>query len=190
MNQEISIDELYENKVKKIARASMGYPLGEIIQLPFRSEDETLRLLDENQIVNKNTFPDLYEVIGDYYTDYYSNLYRLGEIPLANKDNGEFMLPNLAGRYLVQRTSEDVFELTPAAFQSFKIVLTNQFAKIASWNEIYNSFKSNSESIHKVALTNKPIQNIELLTQFKEENLNSQTINIDDKCIYFYMRVK
>lgn len=190
MSEEMSIDTLYNQKVREIARSSIGYPLGEIIQLPFKSSDETLKLLDENQIVNKSNYPDLYKIIGDYYTDYYTNLYRLGEIPLANKENGEFMLPNLSGRYLVQRNPDDSFELTPAAFQSFKIVISNQFAKVASWNEVYNSFKSNDETIHKVALSDKPIQNVKLLTNFKEENLDSETININDKCINFYMRVK
>lgn len=182
-----TVQEIYDKYLKDTVRNIMGKPIGEIVQFPYEVTDETLKLLDDDNILEKASYPDLYEVIGDYYTNYYKKLYPGGDVPIAT--TSQFMIPNLAGRYLVQRTEDGAFEYTPASLQAFKIVVTGGVARVASFNEYYNDFKPATE-FHKARSTTQPVKSLKLANPLPEENTNRVSINIADKAINFYMRVK
>lgn len=190
MNISISIQDLY-NKIRPQLLSSSGYPLGQIVAYPFSISNSKLKLLDEDNILKKNEYSDLYSIIGDYYTNLYKqNISTFSNIRLANDD--EFMIPNLSGRYLVEKTSDQNYEFTPASYQSFKIVLSNELAKISVLSNNSNEYKSITENTWTVNTTSNPIKSIEQERIFDEKNLtnNPNYINIADKCVLFYMVVK
>lgn len=182
-----TVQEIYDQYLKDKVRSIMGKPIGEIVQFPFDVTDDTLKLLDADNILEKTAYPDLYAVIGDYYTNYYKKLYPGGDVPIAT--SSQFMIPNLSGRYLVQRTEDGAFEYTPASLQAFKIVVAGGVARVASFNEYYNDFKPATE-FHKARSTTQPVKTVKLAVELPEENTNRVSINIADKAINFYMRVK
>ena len=186
--QTLTIENIYKEKKRKIL-SSLGYPIGEIIATFHPISDDTLKLLDSNNILLKASYPELYEVIGDMYTEYYTNKYTLGEIPLANPET-EFMVPDLSGLYLVQKDEFDEFTETEAAFQSFKIKLSNNLATTATFSSFTNKLKSNREDNLTVNTTKKPIKNIRVINIEEKRYQNAVGIHIDDKCALFYMRVK
>lgn len=189
---DITIDQLFNNWKSDINNM-LFIPYGEIVIFPYITNDESYKLLDKNNILKISEYPDLYKVIGDYWTDYYTNFYNSGnQIPLANKET-EFMIPDLSGRYIVQKKSEGKFELTNSQLQGFDIHIEHSFAKLSLIDTEKNSFKGDQSNLSiSVNTTSSPVKSIELETQFKDENLtdSQNKINIADKCVLFYMRVK
>ena len=187
-----TVDAFWNDYILHSARNAMGKFIGEILIYPFEIQDNdpTLKLCDHNNILSISEYKNLYAVIGDTFTDYYHEIYRKNEIPLANRSN-EFMIPDLQGRYLVERNEDEGFVFTPAAIQSFKLVLNNKFAVMNLWDQTHNTFKSGTENVQRATTTDRPIKSIKYVNMFKDpRHFEGKGANIADKAVNFYMRVK
>lgn len=191
-SREDTIINAYNKFIKPYLVELSGFFLGEIIQLTYKTTNPLLRLLDHNNTLKQSEYPDLFKLIGNQYTTYYKNLKALNpnlNITICNEAT-EFMLPDLSGKYIVQRKEDAQIELTEPTLQSFKISINGAFAKLSPLTQVANSFKATEEEseLHLVA-SSDGISNITLTTPLPTEN-TGLNINIGDKSVYFYMKVK
>lgn len=191
-SREDTIINAYNTFIKPYLVELSGFLLGEIIQLTYKTTNPLLRLLDHNNILKQAEYPDLFKLIGTQYTNYYKNLKALNpnlNITLCDEAT-EFMLPDLSGKYIVQRKEDVKIELTNPTIQSFKISIDGSFAKLSPLSSATNSFKAAEENdeLHLVATSNG-ISSITLTSPLPVDNVGLN-VNIGDKSVYFYMKVK
>lgn len=180
----ISFDQVYNDMFPEI-RSFINYPIGEIIPYTFKINNPSLKLLDKNNRLKKVEYPLLYEQIGDIYTEIYKHI---GNRYYTIADDTEFMLPDMSGRYIVQGTKGVNYCFTTDDFQSFDLVLNGNFGKVNNISSVNNIFKSLNKSFPLNSVDN-PIKSIVNTREHKVVN-QSKSINIADKCVLFYMRVK
>lgn len=196
MLKDITLDEIY-NDIYDDIRDITGKPIGEIL-IRFNDtlhafDSHTWKKLDSSNILNKTDYPDLYKKIGDKYSNFYklyaqdpSNNY---SFPTSFNPDTQFMVPDLTGRYLVQRNDDEDFILTNESIQAFKITIPGNFAKLQNFSYSYNDFKNTEESNLALQEVKKPIKEIKFFMDLDSKN-TGDTIDIDSRNCIFYIRCK
>ena len=180
----VSFDQVFNDFLPEI-RSYVNYPIGEIIPFLYKINNPSLKLLDRNNILKKAEYPILYSLIGDIYTDIYKHI---GNDIHTLADDTQFTLPDMSGRYVVQGVKGKNYCFTTDDFQSFDLENTGIFGKVTNVTSINNVFKSLSKT-YPVNTTSTPIKKIVNIREHEVKNQN-KSINIADKCVLFYMRVK
>ena len=180
----VSFDEIYNNFLPEL-RSYVNYPIGEIIPFLYKISNPSLKLLDRNNVLKKDEYPILYSMIGDIYTDIYKHI---GNEHYILADETQFTLPDMSGRYIVQGVKGKNYCFTTDDFQPFDLENVVVFGKVTNVSSINNSFKTISKTF-PVNTTSTPIKKIINLREHEVKHQN-KSINIADKCVLFYMRIK